>query len=196
MGRLECIEKGLAYMAGYGVSAYLITQDTNQLYATYGQYETITSNCIVRVAFAPDNVDTAKQLSWMLGEKTLEEKQTSYSGHRFSWLLKHRNVSTHKMSRALLTADELRRLPENQALIFKRGLAPILGEKIKYYLDEEFSERAKVKPVKSDKISQQTVWDDCFGESGDFSLDESSVDEINILDAHDEVTKELGALLG
>ena len=50
-------------MAGYGLKAYLITQDIRQIVDSYGQNESIVSNCHVRIAFAPNQVETAELLS-------------------------------------------------------------------------------------------------------------------------------------
>jgi len=44
-----------SYMAGFGLKAYLITQDIRQIVDEYGPNESIVSNCQVRVAFAPTN---------------------------------------------------------------------------------------------------------------------------------------------
>jgi type IV secretion system protein VirD4 len=48
LGKLEVFESALAYIAGYGIKAYIIIQDYQQLYAAYGQFESITSNCRLR----------------------------------------------------------------------------------------------------------------------------------------------------
>ena len=44
-GRLDVFQEALAYIAGYGIKAYLIMQDIEQLYSTYTKHETIISNC-------------------------------------------------------------------------------------------------------------------------------------------------------
>jgi hypothetical protein len=41
-----------------GIKAFLIVQDLSQLYAAYGHDESIISNCHVRVAYAPNKVET------------------------------------------------------------------------------------------------------------------------------------------
>lgn len=46
------------------------------------------------------------------------------------------------------------RLPEDAALIFAPGSPPIYGTKIRYYIDQEFSVRAKPAPPRySDRIN-------------------------------------------
>ena len=60
LGRLEIFQEALAFIAGYGLKAYLITQDLTQLYNAYGRNESIISNCHIRIAFAPNKIETAK----------------------------------------------------------------------------------------------------------------------------------------
>src|SRR5262249_31711213 len=45
LNRMEIFADALSYMAGYGLKAYLITQDIRQIIDAYGQNESIVSNC-------------------------------------------------------------------------------------------------------------------------------------------------------
>ena len=60
LNRMEIFADALSYMAGYGLKAYLITQDIRQIVDAYGNNESIVSNCHVRIAFAPNQYETAK----------------------------------------------------------------------------------------------------------------------------------------
>jgi type IV secretory pathway TraG/TraD family ATPase VirD4 len=40
--------------------------------------------------------------------------------------------------RALLTSDEVRRLPSDRQILFKAGAPPIFARKLRYYADYEF----------------------------------------------------------
>jgi len=82
LGKLEIMQKALAFMAGYGVKAYIIVQDLSQLQEAYTRDESITSNCHVRIAYAPNKIETAKLLSEMTGKTTVVDKKTSVSGKR------------------------------------------------------------------------------------------------------------------
>ena len=146
LGRLEILQTALAYMAGYGIKAYLITQDVAQLQAAYGganSTETIVANCHVQVAYAPNKIETMEMLSKLAGQATVRTEQRSYSGGRFGFR-GGVQVSYTESERPLLTPDEARRLPPEDALVFVAGHAPIYGRKIKYYEDATFSVRAKV----------------------------------------------------
>jgi type IV secretion system protein VirD4 len=145
LGRLEILQTSLAFMAGYGIKGYLIAQDTAQLAAAYGRDETIMANCHVQVAFAPNKMETAELLSKMAGSMTVRQEQRSYSGSRFG-VRGHVQVNAQDSARPLLTPDEVRRLPQDDALVFVAGHAPIYAKKIKYYSDPTFSQRAKIPP--------------------------------------------------
>ncbi len=62
---MEIFADALSYMAGYGLKAYLITQDIRQIVDAYGQNESIVSNCHMRIAYAPNQFETAELLSKM-----------------------------------------------------------------------------------------------------------------------------------
>jgi type IV secretion system protein VirD4 len=147
LGRLEIMQTALAYMAGYGIKAYLITQDVGQLAAAYGgssgRDETIMANCHIQVAFAPNKLDTMELLSKMAGTSTVRSETKSYSGQRMA-IRTQVMVNTQESERPLLTPDEVRRLPADDALIFVAGNAPIYGRRIKYYEDPTFAERARI----------------------------------------------------
>jgi type IV secretion system protein VirD4 len=66
-GRLDFFESALAFMAGYGLRAFLIAQSLNQIDKAYGQNHSILDNCHVRIAFATNDERTAKRISETLG---------------------------------------------------------------------------------------------------------------------------------
>lgn len=155
LGKLDIFSEALAFIAGYGLKAYLITQDLSQLYAAYTRDEAILSNCHIRIAFAPNKPETAKLLSEMCGKTTVFRATTSFSGGRFSWILKSKTIGEQEFGRDLLTLDEAMSLPAEESLIFVAGQSPIRGRKIKYYEDPEFSRRARIAPPdRSDRIRE------------------------------------------
>lgn len=170
-GKLPFFEKTLSYSAGYNIRAYLISQDMQQIYKEYGRDQSIVSNCGIRIAYAPNTLETAKHLSEALGSTTIRQTHTNYSGKRFEWLLNHVSVSEHDVKRPLLTPDELMQLPQDVVLIFKNGIAPIYGKKIYYYQDPTFKERANVSvPEKSDKLAKNdSLWKSTIPDAGSAS---------------------------
>jgi type IV secretion system protein VirD4 len=147
LGRIEIVQSALAYMAGYGIKAYLICQDVAQLSAAYGgasgRDETVMANCHVQVAFAPNKIESMELISKLAGTTTVRTETRSYSGRRLG-LRNQVMANVQETERPLLTPDEARRLPEDDALIFVAGYPPIYGKKIRYYIDPTFSARAKV----------------------------------------------------
>ncbi|MBP8285336.1 MAG: type IV secretory system conjugative DNA transfer family protein [Rhodoferax sp.] len=141
LGKLEIFEEALAFIAGYGLKALLITQDLSQLTKAYSKDESILSNCHIRIAFAPNKIETAELLSKMSGASTVAHTQRNFSGSRLSVVLN--NVSTNEQlsQRPLLTPDETMRLPPADELVFVAGHAPIYCQKIIYYKDAALVKR-------------------------------------------------------
>ncbi|MBU2809356.1 TraM recognition domain-containing protein, partial [Acidithiobacillus ferrooxidans F221] len=112
----------IAFLAGYNVKLYLITQDIAQLedeghgYGKAGA-KTIIGNCHIRAAYAPNQVETAKWISDMLGTRTvtMENDNQSFDGSLFGQN-KGYSTSLSYQSRPLLTADEVMTLrgPEKE----------------------------------------------------------------------------------
>jgi type IV secretion system protein VirD4 len=152
LGRLDFLQSALSYAAGYGIKACLIAQDLSQLYAAYSRDESIISNCAVRVAFAPNKIETARLVSEMAGVATVHHEHKTRSANGTS-------VSEPATQRPLLTPDEAMRLPEDAALIFAAGHAPIYASKIRYYEDPELNTRSQIAPpVHSDRIEHEHQW--------------------------------------
>jgi type IV secretion system protein VirD4 len=143
LGRLDFFQSQLAYLAGYGIKAFLVVQDLSQLYAAYGQTESIVSNCHVRVAFAPNKVETAQLLSTMAGLATVRKGRRMYSGNRLAPWLSHVMESEEEMQRPLITPDEVMRLPEQNALVFVAGERPIWAMKGRYFEDQRLEQRTR-----------------------------------------------------
>jgi type IV secretion system protein VirD4 len=153
LGRLDFFQTQLAYLAGYGIKAYLIAQDLSQLYAAYGHDESIVSNCPVRVAYAPNKVETARLLSDMAGAMTVHKETRTYTGNRLNPVLMHVMASEQESQRPLLAPDEAMRLPEDASLIFVAGAQPILGTKFRYFRDPALTARAGIPaPPRSDRL--------------------------------------------
>ncbi len=159
--RMEIFADALSYMAGFGLKAYLITQDIRQIVDEYGRNESIVSNCQVRVAFAPNQYDTAELLSKMTGTQTIRKASFNFSGSRMSPVLDR--VSTHmdEIERPLMTPDEIMRLrpPKKERgghqekiiapgdmLIFVSGHYPIYGTQMLYFFDPILRSRAEIAP--------------------------------------------------
>ncbi|MCP4937520.1 MAG: IncP-type conjugal transfer protein TraG, partial [bacterium] len=59
LGRLDFFETAMAFMAGYGIRAFLIAQSLNQIEKAYGPNNSILDNAHIRIAFATNDDRTA-----------------------------------------------------------------------------------------------------------------------------------------
>ncbi len=154
IGKLEIFERSLAFMAGYGLKAFIIVQDLTQLNKAYGKDNSIMANCHIRIAFAPNTTETAKTLSDMVGKTTIIERNKSKSGKAGS-ITGNISENITKTARPLLTPDEVMRLKgitvnaagkasAGDMLIFVAGHSPIFGRQILYFNDKELQERVKL----------------------------------------------------
>ena len=144
-----------------GACSLLITQDIRQIVDAYGNNESIVSNCHVRIAFAPNQFETAELLSKMTGVTTVPKASYNFSGSRFSPMMSHVNASVDHIERPLMTPDEVMRLrpPKKEGsgdseiitepgdmLIFVSGHFPILGMQMLYFADPELARRSAIPP--------------------------------------------------
>jgi len=157
LGRLTVFEGTMAIMAGAGLIAFLIMQDREQLLKAYGQNQTLLSNVHIIGAYAPNETKTADWLSHELGKKTINLEQFSESGKRNGLRLGHLSRSFSPIGRALLTSDEVRRLPgavkdgsrivqAGQMLLLVTGHRPVLGRQILHFEDPVFAARSAILP--------------------------------------------------
>ena len=144
LGRLDFFESALAFMAGYGIRAFLIAQSLNQIEKAYGLNNAILDNCHVRVSFATNDERTAKRISDALGTATEMRAMKNYAGHRLSPWLGHLMVSRTETARALLTPGEVMQLPPDEEIVMAAGIAPIRCRKARYFKDARL--RARILP--------------------------------------------------
>ena len=141
LGRLDFFESQLAFMAGYGIRSFLITQSLNQLERAYGANHAILDNCHIRIAFSTNDERTAKRVSDALGTATEMRAMKNYAGHRLSPWLGHLMVSRQETSRPLLTPGEVMQLSPNEAIVMVSGVHPVRARKVRYYEDPQFQRR-------------------------------------------------------
>src|SRR5215475_6680480 len=135
LGGLDFFESALAFMAGYGIRAYLIAQSLNQLAKAYGENNAIR---------------TAKRISDALGTATELRARRNYTGHRLAPWLGRVMVNRQETARPLLTPGEVVQLPPDQAIVLVSGLAPIRALKLRRYEDANFGARLRSPPLLAD----------------------------------------------
>jgi len=162
LGRLDFFESQLAFMAGYGIRSFLITQSLNQLERAYGPNHAILDNCHIRVAFSTNDERTAKRVSDALGTATEMRAMKNYAGHRLSPWLGHLMVSRQETSRPLLTPGEVMQLSPNEAIVMVSGVHPVRASKVRYYEDAQLKRRV-LTPSRASPVTLATQADDWSG---------------------------------
>ena len=159
--KLDLVQQAMAYLGGYGAKVYIICQSMKQLTDIYGKDETISDNCHVNTAFAPNDEETAKVLSQRCGKTTVIVRSESDSNptNVLNLLQKGNKSESHtQVARELMTPDECKRLPTAvkdaegkmikpaSMLVFVAGIAPIKGVQTPYFWDPEQKVNYKIKP--------------------------------------------------
>lgn len=145
--KLDALQDALAYMAGYGIRAFMFFQDRHQMLDEkngYGKNQQIESGAHIRIAFTPNTLDTAEHLSKMIGKTTVEHQSVNYSGKRMSATMDQMSVTVHQVGRALMEPDEVMHLPKDETLIFQAGEPTVRGVKVPYFTVPEFKRRAQL----------------------------------------------------
>ena len=145
VGKLEQFLAGIAYFRGYHVKLFLIVQDTQQLKGTYEDtgMNSFLSNSTYRITFAANNVDTAKLISELIGNQTVE----STSGSRSKWFDingQPGSISVSQTQRALLMPQEVINLPRDEEIILIEANPPIKTKKIFWFKVKWMSARVRM----------------------------------------------------
>ncbi|MGE5562095.1 MAG: conjugal transfer protein TraG [Bacillota bacterium] len=147
LGRLDFFETALAFIAGYGIRAFLVAQSLNQIAKAYGENNSILDNCHVRIFFSTNDERTARRISDALGTATEQRAMRNYAGHRLAPWLAHVMVSRQETSRPLLTPGEIMQLPPSDEILLLSGTPPIRATKLRYFEDRRFTSRLCPPPV-------------------------------------------------
>ena len=140
MGRMEIVEKSLSLSAGYGVICMIIVQSYSQLTQIYQHKAVLLDNFAYQVVLNANDPENLRDIEAQLGNYTVQRRTTSYSGQTNQPLSTGENESVSEMSRALMTADEIRRLPFEDALLIPLGAHPYRMKKIMWFTDPRFTQ--------------------------------------------------------
>ena len=133
IGKIPDFDKKISTSRSRGISFSVILQNIDQLEAVYEKsYETIMGNCDTHVFLGSNSFKTVEYFSKALGEKTIgrdsisvnKDKQNHKTG---------KSVSDQVMARALMTPDELRRMDNDECIIFEKGIKPVKANKFYYF---------------------------------------------------------------
>ena len=133
IGRIPDFDKKISTSRSRKISFSVILQNLDQLEAIYDKaHETIIGNCDTHLFLGSNSQKTVEYFSKALGEKTISHYSVSTNRDR-----QHKRTGTSNsdqiMARALMTADELRRMDNDLCIIFEKGLKPIKAPKFYYF---------------------------------------------------------------
>ena len=133
IGKIPDFDKKISTSRSRRISFSVILQTVDQLEAVYEKsYETIMGNCDTHVFLGSNSYKTLEYFSKQLGEKTIERDSISINKDRQNWRT-GKSVSDQVMARALMTPDELRRMDNDQCIIFEKGVKPVKARKFYYF---------------------------------------------------------------
>lgn len=144
LGRLAFFETAMGAFAGYGLKAYLVCQSLNHITRAYGRDNVIIDNCQVVTAFAATDIETAKTIAAMTGERWEVVEHASVSKPR-NFIAHRGSTSYREERRPLMLPAEVRQLPHDEEIIFVSGQKPIRAKKLKF--DEEAIFAARLRPA-------------------------------------------------
>ena len=124
----------IALARGRGLGLWLGVQSLSQLENLYGHSaaKIILTNCAAKIALSGLDVDTAEYFSRTAGQGTIHEWRRSFQARLFSPVPTSVSDALKEHGRPLLTADELRRLPEDQMLAILGSRRPVILRKYRY----------------------------------------------------------------
>ena len=139
IGTVNMIKQAVSYMAGYNMRLLTIIQNKSQLEDVYGKAGAVTllSNHALMIMYAPSPAtqSDANEYSEMLGYETVKSKSKSHSKGGNS-------TSESDQKRALMLPQEIRELGKDNEIVTLENTKPIFCQKIKYYIDPAFRQRA------------------------------------------------------
>ena len=133
IGKIPDFDKKISTSRSRKISFSVILQNIDQLEAVYEKsYETIMGNCDTHVFLGSNSYKTVEYFSKALGEKTIGRDSVSINRDRQNWKT-GKSVSDQVMARALMTPDELRRMDNDQCIIYEKGIKPVKAQKFYYF---------------------------------------------------------------
>lgn len=123
---------------GWGIRIATVIQSEAQLQAVYGRElaEAFIDNHRARVYYRPPvhRRDLAEAISKIVGQKTVNQASFSYGDGR-------RSKQVSKTGQAILDADEIANLNDDETIVLVEGVRPLVGKKLRYYRDKTFKRR-------------------------------------------------------
>jgi len=148
LGRMTSVLRAVTLLAGFGATIWMIVQNLPQLKGIYPDDWQVLLDVDVLQTFGSNDEMTSKYVSNLTGDATVfstTQADSRSAGKKGG--SRQRSFTMAEHQRKLLTPDEVRRLPEQEQLVFLRGQAPIRAERLRYFEDDELRRRAAPHPI-------------------------------------------------
>lgn len=145
LGQASVLAHAFSYVAGYGLRLLPVLQSPAQLRSAFGPdlADDIMANCGAELVFAPKELKVAQELSERLGSYTYEGRTRSRPAGISDG---RRSLTLSDQRRPLMLPQELLQMPRDHLLVFRAGMAPIRGRKIRYFEEPAFARRVRPPP--------------------------------------------------
>ncbi len=142
LGKCTVLANAFSYVAGYGLRMLPAFQSLEQIQGVYGDKVAadIERNCAVRLVLRPAGLSEAKKISDQLGSYTYKARSRSMG----TWGGGGGSTSESDQRRLLMLPQEVERLPEDDLIVFRRGMYATYGKKVRYYAEKKLAERTMI----------------------------------------------------
>jgi len=142
LGKCSVLAQAFSYVAGYGLRLLPAFQSIEQIQSVYGDKVAadIERNCAVRLVLRPAGLSDAKKISEQLGTYTFRARSRSMG----TWGGGGGSTSESDQRRPLMLPQEVEMLPENDLIVFRRGMYATYGKKVRYYAETKLAARTKI----------------------------------------------------
>ena len=142
LGKCTVLANAFSYVAGYGLRMLPAFQSLEQIQGVYGDKVAadIERNCAVRLVLRPAGLAEAKKISDQLGSYTFKARSRSMG----TWGGGGGSTSDSDQRRPLMLPQEVELLPEDDLIVFRRGMYATYGKKVRYYAEKKLSARTKI----------------------------------------------------
>jgi type IV secretion system protein VirD4 len=142
LGKCTVLANAFSYVAGYGLRMLPAFQSLEQIQGVYGDKVAadIERNCAVRLVLRPAGLAEAKKISDQLGSYTFKARSRSMG----TWGGGGGSTSDSDQRRPLMLPQEVELLPEDNLIVFRRGMYATYGKKVRYYAEKKLSARTEI----------------------------------------------------
>ncbi len=152
LGRMDTLKEGFGFLAGYNLHLMAIIQNVGQFYSLYGGRDgsdVFFQNTDYKIAYRQNTKTDREFVSEQLGTRTVRNESKSYTGGLLNGQLPNTNESV--IGRPLLSPDEVRVFPKEEAIAIINGEPPVRYQRILHYQDNRFKNRVlsplEIKPI-------------------------------------------------